>query len=208
MSESTQKLTPKERRFVSEYLVDFNATRAHRASGYKAKSENSRRALASKKVAKGNIKTAIQEGINKLNERSDKARAQLVSFYFLVISTPITDFMECGVTEGKSNNVLIVKNFQQIPQHLRVLIKKVKETKDGVEIELYDKLAAAKALREMHGFDAPERRTLLGDRENPLVVEHKNKLDLSKLTDDQLDTALELARSLGFSESEPGEETT
>lgn len=33
-------LTPKERLFVSEWLIDKNATRAYRAAGYKAKNDN------------------------------------------------------------------------------------------------------------------------------------------------------------------------
>ena len=47
-------LTPKQRRFVAEYLVDLNATKAAIRAGYHPK-------MAAKLVAKSSIQVAIDE---------------------------------------------------------------------------------------------------------------------------------------------------
>lgn len=52
--------TDKQRRFVQEYLVDYNGTRAAIAAGY---SENCARQIAAENLAKPNISAAIAEGL-------------------------------------------------------------------------------------------------------------------------------------------------
>ncbi len=56
-------MTPKQERFVAEYLIDSNATRAAKAAGYHPK-------MAAKLVAIGSIKVAIEAGRAKLLEKT------------------------------------------------------------------------------------------------------------------------------------------
>jgi phage terminase small subunit len=70
----TRKLTPKERRFVEEYLVDFNASDAARRAGYSTKgkekstptSDLALRQNASRMLRKPHIQTAITAAMNEL----------------------------------------------------------------------------------------------------------------------------------------------
>lgn len=59
------KLTPKQKRFVSEYLVDLNATAAAKRAGYK--DPNIGRQL----ITKNNVSDAIQKAISDRQERTE-----------------------------------------------------------------------------------------------------------------------------------------
>ena len=60
------KLTPKQRRFVDEYLVDLNATQAAIRAGYSACTANEQGARL---LANASIATAVQSGQNARSER-------------------------------------------------------------------------------------------------------------------------------------------
>ena len=60
-------LTPKQQRFVEEYLIDLNATQAAIRAGY---SEKTAKEIGSENLTKPNIAKAIQEAQNKRAERT------------------------------------------------------------------------------------------------------------------------------------------
>ncbi len=62
---STKKLTPKQNRFVDEYLIDLNATQAAIRAGY---SPRSARAIACENLAKPDIQEAIAEAKRERSE--------------------------------------------------------------------------------------------------------------------------------------------
>lgn len=55
-------LTPKQQRFVEEYLIDLNAARAARAAGY---SEKTARSIGDENLTKPDIAAAVAEAIAK-----------------------------------------------------------------------------------------------------------------------------------------------
>jgi hypothetical protein len=61
-------LTPKERQFVAEYLVDRNGAAAARRAGYAAKSA---KVTAARLLTKANVRMAITEGTQAGIERSE-----------------------------------------------------------------------------------------------------------------------------------------
>lgn len=71
----TGDLTDKQRKFCDEYLIDLNATRAYKAAYPHVKSEGAARACASKLLTKANIKTYIDEQLDKISsERTADAK--------------------------------------------------------------------------------------------------------------------------------------
>ena len=60
-------LTPKQQRFVEEYLIDLNATQAAIRAGY---SEKTARSIGQRLLTNVDIQKAIQEAQNKLSERT------------------------------------------------------------------------------------------------------------------------------------------
>ena len=77
-----QKLTPKQKRFVEEYLVDLNATQAAIRAGY---SEKTAYSIGSENLSKPEIQTAVAEAQNERSERikisSDWVLASAVQVY-------------------------------------------------------------------------------------------------------------------------------
>jgi phage terminase small subunit len=61
-------LSSKERRFVSEYLVDQNATKAAERAGYSVKTA---RQLGSRLLSKVNIQTALNKSLKKVEESNE-----------------------------------------------------------------------------------------------------------------------------------------
>lgn len=62
------KLTPKQQRFVDEYLIDLNATQAAIRAGYSAKSAQ---VIGAENLLKPMIQSAIQDVISKRSERTE-----------------------------------------------------------------------------------------------------------------------------------------
>ena len=60
-------LTPKQQRFVEEYLIDLNATQAAIRAGY---SEKTAKEIGSENLTKPNIAKAIEEAQNKRQEQT------------------------------------------------------------------------------------------------------------------------------------------
>jgi len=60
------KLTAKQKNFVAEYIIDFNATRAAKAAGYSEKTANR---IASQNLTKTGIQKAIAKAMKERNER-------------------------------------------------------------------------------------------------------------------------------------------
>lgn len=63
-----RKLTPKQRRFVEEYLIDLNATQAAIRAGY---SEKTARSVAAENLTKPDIANAIAKAQNARIERTE-----------------------------------------------------------------------------------------------------------------------------------------
>lgn len=72
-------LTPKQQRFVEEYLIDLNATQAYIRAGYAVKSEDVAAATASKLLRNAKVQEAIQEAQNKLSERTGITQEYVLS---------------------------------------------------------------------------------------------------------------------------------
>ncbi len=149
--EGAVRLTTKQRRFIEEYCLDFNATRAAIRAGY---AERSAQQIGAENLTKPVISAAIYERLNELSMSSEEAIKRLsdmgrASFEkFLIISE--TGQIELNLSSPEAR------------AHLH-LIKKIKQTKrssltdTGVvettiyhEVELHDAKDAIKIILEAH----------------------------------------------------------
>lgn len=88
-------LTEKQKRFADEYLIDLNATRAYKAVYKNVKKDEVARACGSRLLTKANIKTYIDEQLEKIS--SEKvADAQEVMEYLT------------NVIRGKAESEIVV----------------------------------------------------------------------------------------------------
>lgn len=69
MTKKNEKLTPKQQRFVSEYLKTGNATEAVRQAGYQCKSDDATRVQGARLLTNANVARAIEKGQERRNDR-------------------------------------------------------------------------------------------------------------------------------------------
>lgn len=80
-------LTPKQERFVSEYLIDLNATQAAIRAGY---SEKTARAIASENLSKPDIVDAIADARAKVAEKAEWSAADRLESLKTILDTSLT----------------------------------------------------------------------------------------------------------------------
>lgn len=86
-------LTPKQQRFVDEYLLDLNATAAYKRAGYKGKGAA---ACSSRLLTNAKVSSAIEEAMNKRAEKAGLSAELVIHGIMETIercrqSTPVLD---------------------------------------------------------------------------------------------------------------------
>ena len=138
-------LTPKQKQFVQEYLVDLNATAAARRAGYK--DPNKGRQL----VAKGNVAEAIQKAIQDREQRTQITQDMVVRELAKVAFANGAVYAQ--VVNGGSRVELT--DTVQLTADQRAAISCIKEGKYGIEVSTYDKVRALELLGKHLGiFDS------------------------------------------------------
>jgi phage terminase small subunit len=131
------RLTNKQKVFVEYYLQTWNATEAARLAGYKGNNVTLR-AVGHENLTKPHIKSQIQKRISELVMKSDEVLNRLSQ----QASGTIADFIE---PVGRT----FLLNIEKLKE-LGHLVKKIRHTKYGVEIELYSSQRALELLGKHH----------------------------------------------------------
>jgi len=152
IEQSEFQITDRMKKFVDEYLIDFNATAAAIRAGY---SESTANEQGSQLLARPDIRELVAEGQKAIAERTQTFQDNAVDELKIVGFSDLADFLtvkEGGIVEQKS--------FDQLTKEQTKCIKKIKQTvrtshsSDGtilhqtatLEIELHDKLKALELL--------------------------------------------------------------
>jgi phage terminase small subunit len=150
-------LQNKQRIFIAEYLVDFNAARAAVAAGY---SEKTARFMGRENLTKPHIKRRIDEEIEKRKDRIGVTAEEVINELRLIGLANMSDFVK--VNEDGSIQVIPL---DQLEAGKSRIIKKVKEKRvikstaegdtvlDGTyEFELCDKVKSLELLSRHLGI--------------------------------------------------------
>lgn len=143
------KLTPKQRAFVKEYIIDFNATRAAIKAGY---SENRASEIGYQLLHKTTVQEAIRIETEARNRRVEINQDRIVQELEVIALSKITDYAEV-----KGNKVK-VKDTDQMDQDNIAAISEIKEGKDGIGIKTHDKLKAIELLGKHMGMWKDEKQ--------------------------------------------------
>lgn len=171
------ELTPKERRFVDEYLIDLNATQAAARAGY-----NPRRAkqtgyelLRRPRVAAAITKAATQRSERVLGEADDVLRE-----LFALGCSRLTDWMSWDVDEkGAIKNVRVKASAMLAPETV-ASIKELRIRADGsVDLKTHAKDPALALLAKHFGL-VNDRVEHSGPGGGPIPVTAQSSLE-SKL---------------------------
>lgn len=138
------RLTDKQARFVSEYLVDLNATQAAKRAGYK--DPNKGRQL----VTKSNVSEAIQKALREREKRTEITQDKVIEELARVAFANGTDFSR--VVEKNGFKAVELVNTDEVPPEKRSAIAGIKEGKFGIEVSSYDKVRALELLGKHLGL--------------------------------------------------------
>lgn len=148
-----QKLTEKQKRFVQEYLVDLNATAAARRAGY---SEKTADRIGPELLGKTCVSEAIQKAMDKRRDRVEITQDRVLQELAAIAFAKGTDY--ASVISG----IVMVNDTEELTEEQKAAIVAIKQTKEGVEVKLADKMKAlellAKHLGLMEFQEKPEER--------------------------------------------------
>jgi len=153
------KLTPKQKRFCEEYLIDLNATQAAIRAGYSKRTAYS---IGQENLKKPEIQARIQELQRNLSKRNQITQDMIIKELALIAFSDIKDL----ITIEENTGVIIPKSFNEMPKEASRVIKRIKEDRaikedasgtqvtvyDKVTFELHDKLKALELLGKHLGM--------------------------------------------------------
>jgi phage terminase small subunit len=107
------ELTDKQKVFVSEYVVDFNATRAAIKAGY---SKDSARSMGNENLTKPYIEEAIQKTISELNKKCYLTRERIINEIASIAFDDVSNYIDIkdGKVVLKNGDIIDTKNIQEI----------------------------------------------------------------------------------------------
>ncbi len=133
------EMTPKQKRFADEYMIDLNATAAAIRAGYSAKTacEQGARLLANVKIA-DYIKQRMAERERRTEITQDRVVQELATIAF----ADMADFVQV-VDDGSE---VVALELDKIPPDKRGAIASIKQGANGIEVRLNDKVKALELL--------------------------------------------------------------
>ena len=169
------KLTPKQKAFAAEYLVDLNAAAAATRAGY---SERTARAKGYVLLQTPEIQKLIQDGMAKRAKRLEITQDQVVQELARIAFFNAT--RAARVVNNQYGAQVEFTDTEDLTDDERAAISGIEETKHGIKVSSYDKIRALELLgRHLGMFD--EKRDADKVEENNLfeVIERSTKEGLN-----------------------------
>lgn len=152
-------LTEKQKLFCEEYLVDLNATQAAIRAGYKSPNAYQ---IGAENLRKPQIQEYLQEKQQERSKRTEITADFVLKELAAIASTRITDVVNVlnrpiAMEDGSVINVpyVCVKNTAELTDAQKSAIASIKQTKNGVEIKMHDKVGTLKLIGDHLGMFAP-----------------------------------------------------
>ena len=143
------KLTPKQIRFVDEWLIDFNGKQAAIRAGYSAKTAE---ATASRLLRNVKVQAEISRRQKDLQRRTEVTQERVVVELARVAFADATDYVQVEtriINRGKVKvpiELAVHKETAELSADQRAAIASIKQGANGVEIKLHDKIKALELL--------------------------------------------------------------
>ena len=192
------KLTPKQKAFVQEYLIDLNATQAAIRAGY---SEKTAEQAGSRLLSNVKIQESIQDAMKNREQRTQITQDKVLNELAKIAFANGTDFASLitGMKKEKVWNdetqeyeeVEVKKQFVQfidtdsLPPDKKAAVAAIKETRYGLAVESHDKVKALELIGKHLGM-FKEKLELSGEvKTNPF--EGLTEAELRRLAGDDSD---------------------
>jgi len=154
------KLTEKQKRFIEEYVIDLNATKAAERSGY---SKRTARNIGCENLTKPNILKKIHEKLKENTDDPEKRLNEMMNTLKVISFAIITDYLE--MKDGE----ISIGNLKNINRNKLAAIQQIQitDTKYGKnqKLKLYDKLKSIEILGKYIDIEK-----LISDKEEPITL--------------------------------------
>lgn len=144
-----KKLTPKQAKFIDEYLIDLNATQAAIRAGY---SKRTAKQIGLENLSKPYLQEKIQERRTELKEKAEIDQEWVLERYRRLAEVDPSDFLKDDGT---------LKAIKDIPKDVRYAIQGLDISESDVKkLKLSDKRATLDSIAKLLGLviDKTERR--------------------------------------------------
>jgi len=128
------KLSDKQKQFCLEYIKDDNATQAAVRVGY---SEKTAKQQGSRLLTNVDIKSYISHLKEQRTKRTEIDADWMLKWQQMIVQADFTD-----IIDSNSNTTLQYKDLKKLPKEIRLCIKQIKATNNGIEVTFYDKQKA------------------------------------------------------------------
>lgn len=157
-------LTPRQRLFVKEYLVDLNATQAAKRAGYSLKTADKQ---GFQLLEKARIQEAIQAEMKEREKRTEITADRVLQELARIGFSDIGDFVDYGPA-----GVTIKESSEVDTKALAEVSEKRSDKGSTVTFKLHDKVSALEKLGRHLGL-FKDKVELTGKDGGPLQVEQK-----------------------------------
>lgn len=172
------KLTAKRKRFVDEWLIDFNGTQAAIRAGY---SEKTAAATAARLLRNVNIQNEIARRQRDLQKRTEVTQDRVVKELARIAFANIADYVHVETqTRTKDDGTevtyqtVMFNETQELSADQRAALAVVKQSVNGFELKLHDKIKALELLgRHIGMFN--DKLSLSGTDGGPLTFRWEGK---------------------------------
>ncbi len=165
-----RKLTPKQQKFVAEYLVDLNATQAAIRAGYSAKTA---RNIAQELLTKPNIQAEIQKRQGKIQQKLEISQETIIAELAAIALANGADYAKV-VSDGVGGYVEFTPTDQLDPIKLKA-IAGIKQSQSGMEIKLHDKLRAIELLDKYLGLFTQQKEVAETSLADSITAAYQNR---------------------------------
>lgn len=148
MAKAPGKLTPKQQRFVDEYLIDLNATQAAIRAGYSKKTAQEQ---ASRLLSNVMVSDAVLAAKQARSERTEITQDMVLRELAKIGFSDIRKVARWGNTtvlvdgddekEREYHGIALIDS-SEIDDDTAAAIAEVSQGKDGLKVKMYDKKAA------------------------------------------------------------------
>lgn len=158
-------LTVKQENFCNYYVESGNASEAlRRAYSCNSMADKTINEKACRMLKESKISARIAELQGQLKDKSDITKEGMLKELANIVNVRITSI---GTIK---DNVFIVKSLNNLPDEIISAIQSIKQTNNGLEVKLYDKISAIDRISKMLGWDSPVKsnnnvnvRIIVGD---------------------------------------------
>lgn len=167
------KLTVKQKRFVDEYLVDFNGTQAAIRAGYATRSAE---VTAAKLLRNAKVQAEISRRQQDLQRRTEVSQDRVVKELARVAFSNATNAVQVQPrtivgADGKEIVIqaVVLTATAELTDEERAAISQIKQGANGIEVKMYDKLRALELLGRHIGMFNDKLELKATVAENPFA---------------------------------------